>query len=817
MGPATVTFICNDAEGPVENCPAPISVPGETAGHPYSASISDAAGHVTEVSGVVKVDATPPVLTLTSPADSTEVSTSFVTLTGTASDAMSGLDVVRCNDVVATVSNGNVTCDVPLRAGRNPVVLQASDVAGHSTSIGIVVWRTVVVDRLTLSPQQMTLHEGDEVPLRLVNNMGRMQTGATWEVNASAVIEVDDTNGPMLRALGPGTATVTATVGQLSAVSTVTVVGATIVLTPGTTRWLVQGTPGLALQSVIYTHQTDPDVPEAVLVEADGDSNVQLRGITDGVTTSITPASGNVPVQTMGDSFGGVLLVQTVGERTSLQRVGFIPDVTTWRWVSSGSLGKVYQTLDGTIFALERVVASGNVTSASVVVIDGSAGTLRARVPITTAVHFEHIAIDCHVPYNSIGDGIGVTDTASLSSSDTFGVVIHEGTSYSSWIGSSPDAYCGPGSHGASSGASYLLTVDTTGASTQTLLSQFSETWPSTQGNSSTPGVSALTTDASGLFWVTFSDDTTQSYGESSGGPVGRVAPGELVSYDGRHAYHDGDNIVVAGINGQPMWSAPSRGRLLAFQPDGPNVYVLDESESFVRELGPGVNVARLELSASVTDVELRYDDEWQANADGNFLTFTGPMAEHAAYEGERGSKRQQGSEPAPSCGGGLTDPRTKILGEHTHYGVGWAPTCGDFTQSLPAPSRYAFGAPRQANTWSVSNSYTWAVLKSELITNIECLLTEFGATPEIVSGYRAPRDQIRAGKGKVKKWENAYHIRGLAIDLETPNGPPTDSPPMWDDLQDIAIGGTCGQGCVEPWDWAPTHFHVDYRQVCPF
>ena len=408
MGPATVTFICQDSGGgALASGSVPVLVPAETTAHPFIGTATDAAGNFTHVSGVVKVDATPPVLALTSPTDGLEVSTPFVTLTGTAADAMSGLAAVRCNDVLATVSNGNVTCDVPLRAGRNPVVVEASDFAGHSTSIGIVVWRTVAVARLTLSPQQMTLHEGDEVPLRLVNNMGRVQTGATWAVDAVTVVEVIESPEPTLRALGPGTATVTATVGSLTAQSTITVVGATVVLAPGITRWVVQATPGLTLESVIYTHQTSPDVPEAVLVESAEGGGLQLRGVSDGVTTSVTPIAGGLPQQTMGDSFGGVLLVQATDYTSSLQRIGFTSDVQPWRWVANGGLTHVVQIHDGTIFATERTAGSGGLTAAAVVVIDGALGTVRARVPIETSHRWATVNSDCFDGENYISDQVG--------------------------------------------------------------------------------------------------------------------------------------------------------------------------------------------------------------------------------------------------------------------------------------------------------------------------------------------------------------------------------------------------------------------------
>ena len=374
------------------------------------------------MSGVVKVDATPPLVALTSPADGIEVSTAFVTLTGTVSDARSGLAAVRCDDVLATVSNGIVTCNVPLRPGRNPVVLQASDYAGHSASVGIVVWRTVAVDRLALSPQQMTLHEGDEVPLRLVNNMGRVQTGATWSVDAPSVVEVVESPEPTLRAIGPGSATVTATVGSFTAGSTITVVGATVAFAPGTTRWVAQTTPGLSLETVIYTHQTGPDVPEAVLVENAAGGGLQLRGISDGVTTSITPVAGDLPEQTMGDSFGGVLLVQSADAQTSLQRVGFTPDVLPWRWVANGSLSHVVQIHDGTIFATERTTVGSRLTAAAVVVVDGATGSLRARVPINSSDRHARINDDCF-DTNTIHESVGLRDMHALSTADNYAVV----------------------------------------------------------------------------------------------------------------------------------------------------------------------------------------------------------------------------------------------------------------------------------------------------------------------------------------------------------------------------------------------------------
>lgn len=596
MGPAEVTFICYDHEGPVQSCTAPIAVPTETDGHAFAGTATDQAGLEAHVSGVVKVDATPPVLAMTAPADGVEVSTATVTLTGTASDAMSGLAAVRCNDVAATVSNGIVTCDVPLRPGRNPVVLQASDVAGHSTSIGIVVWRTAPLDRLTLSPEQATLHEGDEVPLRLVNNMGRVQTGATWTVSDPAVAEVDETSEPTLRALAPGSATVTATVGGLTATATVTVVGQTVVFVPGTTRWLVQALPGMTLDEVIYTHQTSPDVPEAVLVESVG-ADIQLRGVSDGVTTSLTPVAGGPPRQTMGDSFGGVLLLQGddgLGP-TTLQRVGFTPAVTPWRWVGAGPLSGIVQIHDGTIFATERVLtAEGGLTAAAVVVLDGATGTVRARVPITAPTYDNYWISDgssnCEQEPGDVRQGIGVTELWALTTADVYGVVTEEHTHVAA---NCPEG--GGTSRGSSMGAQHLLTVDRAGATTTEQLSHYGETFPSNQGSFSTPKATELARDARGNFVLTLENEESEVVGPEPGAPALPVTESVLVSADGVYVVSTGTSVEATDLlTNQTLWSAPSSAQPVAIirgfasDPNTRRVVVLEGSS--LKIVGPGAS-----------------------------------------------------------------------------------------------------------------------------------------------------------------------------------------------------------------------------------
>ena len=184
---------------------------------------------------------------------------------------------------------------------------------------------------------------------------------------------------------------------------------------------------------------------------------------------------------------------------------------------------------------------------------------------------------------------------------------------------------------------------------------------------------------------------------------------------------------------------------------------------------------------------------------------------------GVDGSERSQGASLSPICNGDVQDERTKLVGEYVTYRVGWQPACGDFVQGLPAPSDWILGQPRQANTWSVSNSYHWALLDPSLLTNAKCIMAAYGSVPPLNSGNRAPSDQIRAAHDhKVKNWNNALHVRGLAVDVDTPNGAAGQQ--AWDSLKALPKQGACGVGCIEDRSMSPYHFHVDYRPIaqCP-
>jgi hypothetical protein len=587
MTPAAVVFICRDAESPFVSCPASVSIPDETDtnGLTFTGTTMDLAGHTASASATVKVDLTPPEISLTSPADGVLVTASTIALSGTVSDALSGVAAVRCNDVAATVSNGIVTCEVPLRPGRNPIVLSVRDVAGHSRSVGITVHRVGPPSHLTLSPEQLTLLEGAEAPLHVVDNFGRVPTSLTFTVDEPTVVEVVESPQTMVRALAPGSATVTASVGSYSAQMAVTVVSGTIVLVPGTTRWVVQGAPGYTLDKVIYTNQTSPDVPEAVLVESIDGTQPVLRGVSDGVTTSITPVSGGAIGQTMGDSFGGVLLVQAAGDlRSTLQRVGFTPDVLPWRYVSEGAIENVVQLHDGTVFFSERHPnEEGGARAAAVVVLDGATGSVRARVPITAIVRDEVVQLDCFPGYNTLAEGVGLQQLYALSTDGRYAVVTTDSDNYLSTVTPEPGCF----EHwGWRRGHEQLLIVDGTGASTTVPLTEWDETIHTGSASAAVPLASGLAADASGNFIVD-QGGTPLVVGPGAGGPALPVGDGVIVSDSGHYVRREDTQIVARDSEtGTMLWTAVAAGEPIGFSADGRPV-ALVMSDGVISEAGP--------------------------------------------------------------------------------------------------------------------------------------------------------------------------------------------------------------------------------------
>jgi hypothetical protein len=184
-----VNFFCSDTVA-LTSCPTPVTVTASGSTE-VSGTATDEAGNQATQTLTVRLDLVPPAVTLTSPtADLTTTDTS-VTLTGTVSDTDSGLNLVQCNGTNATVNQGIATCTVPLRPGRNSIVLVARDATGHNTSRGLRVTRMGTSTMLTLTPPTRTLLVDEAATLSLSNEFGSRMAhrdiamAATWVTSGS--------------------------------------------------------------------------------------------------------------------------------------------------------------------------------------------------------------------------------------------------------------------------------------------------------------------------------------------------------------------------------------------------------------------------------------------------------------------------------------------------------------------------------------------------------------------------------------------------------------------------------------------------------
>jgi hypothetical protein len=160
------------------------------------------------------------------------------------------------------------------------------------------------------------------------------------------------------------------------------------------------------------------------------------------------------------------------------------------------------------------------------------------------------------------------------------------------------------------------------------------------------------------------------------------------------------------------------------------------------------------------------------------------------------GSTYSSAQAKTPSqCG----DQRDQIITEYQTYKAGYAPTCSNFTQTA-STAHFTFA---QLNT----GDYSWAILQSYFLTDIETFRTQNGnAAPAVNSAYRNPKHNASVG-GK----PNGRHIFGDAIDFVSNSS-------TWQGLHNVGKLPSVG-GCVEPiasQGNSYTHCHVDWRGTCP-
>lgn len=375
---ATVVFSCTDASG---GCTAPVSVSQEGTNQVIEGHALDGLGGKASTSATVDLDKTSPTVSITSPASGSTTNTSL-TVSGAVADALSGIAFATCNGEEATITSGNTSCDVELRPGVNTIVLVAVDVAGNSASDAIRITRTGTASGIYITPNQRRLMVGTSKELSLVDNFGQPVTGASWSSDTGGVATVAAAGSIVtLTAVAAGDATITATIGGLSAELDVTV-ATTIAV--GEAHW--QSTPtddGYFSLAPIRVARTTENAPDIWVVESDANGVKTARALTsEGEQLWIEPVPGEL---IMGDVYGGVISLAWHSEgdtsTAALYRLGS-PDLTPWSYRSRGVIGQsLAQGPDGVLYFAESIPAGPFESDGFIVVLNGSTGATIARIP----------------------------------------------------------------------------------------------------------------------------------------------------------------------------------------------------------------------------------------------------------------------------------------------------------------------------------------------------------------------------------------------------------------------------------------------------
>lgn len=138
----TVTFTCADRTSGIASCTSPVRVSTEGANQLVRGTATDRAGNTASASVSLKVDKTPPSLSIASPTDGATTSAGTITVSGSVSDALSGIVSIHCNGAAARRSGSGFSCEVQLAEGANLITVHTNDSAGNLSLASLNVIRS---------------------------------------------------------------------------------------------------------------------------------------------------------------------------------------------------------------------------------------------------------------------------------------------------------------------------------------------------------------------------------------------------------------------------------------------------------------------------------------------------------------------------------------------------------------------------------------------------------------------------------------------------------------------------------------------------
>ena len=217
----TVSFTCSGGVAPV-TCPPPQTVSTQGANQVITGTAKDSSGATAQASVTLNIDLTAPTLAISSPANGVSLTSSPTSVSGTVSDALSGVASVTCDGAAATVQSGSYACSVPLNAGADTITVQATDAAGNTASQSVNAALIVPAALTSFSPTSASVGS-----LITVQGSGFAQTGFPPEITLNQ--EGGGTIVAPISTAGSGTLSFVLPSGAATGPITITVDGLTTV------------------------------------------------------------------------------------------------------------------------------------------------------------------------------------------------------------------------------------------------------------------------------------------------------------------------------------------------------------------------------------------------------------------------------------------------------------------------------------------------------------------------------------------------------------------------------------------------------------
>lgn len=364
----TVTFTCTAGSAAIASCPQPQTISTEAANQVISGTATDVNGLTATASVTLNIDKTIPVLAVTSPADGTAFTTGGVTVSGTVSDALSGVSSVTCNGVSATFSSGAFSCNISLNVGVNLVVVRATDVAGNVAGSNFHLSLSGALptpQSLQVTPSNVNMLINDTQQFTAVDDQGRPRPDATWSISDTTLATIDTNSSPTLIAVALGQVTLTASVQGLAAQAQINILNGSS-LPIGTYRWAAPPVPGFTLYNMLEAAPASANTPDLYSVETGANNTALIRAFTADGQQMWQKSFSNFSYSVLPDAFGGLLVDVPPGGRIDLDGV---TGSTIWQSQAAG----VTIRQDG------ANVAAG---PSSLTIFDGTTGQQVLNVPL---------------------------------------------------------------------------------------------------------------------------------------------------------------------------------------------------------------------------------------------------------------------------------------------------------------------------------------------------------------------------------------------------------------------------------------------------